>query len=162
MTIWKRASAESVKPAYTAVPALLSAIAVLALSGLGKAAETSVKTKGSCQVLSGNRTLTLVLLKTKEADGFLRPRSDICEVLSRFRAVDQGDLVLTTMRVGKHYGVCIGKSSNAPCSALIADVEQGVAASEALQFAYGLDLQRGGPQRQTVERLFIKPSAIIR
>lgn len=150
------------KPADTSVPAWLSVIAVLALSGLGKAAETAGVAKGSCQALSGNRTLSLVLLKTREAEGFLRPRPDICETLSRFRAVNQGDLVLTTMRVGKHYGVCIGKSSNEPCSAVIADVEQGVAASEALQFAYGLDLQRGGPQRQTVERLFIKPSAIIR
>ena len=150
------------KLTFTSGPVWLSAFAVLALSGLGKAAETAPQIKISCQALSGNQTLSTVLLKTNQAEGFLRPRPNICEVLNRFTAVDQTSLVLTTMRVGKLYGVCIGKSITSPCSALIADVEQGVPASEALQFAYGLELEQGGPQRQTVERLFLRPSAIIR
>lgn len=147
---------------FTSAPAWLSIFAVLALSGLGKAAETAPQIKSSCQAINGNLTLSTVLLKTNQAEGFLRPRPNICEVLKRFTAVDQTSLVLTTVRVGKLYGVCIGESITTPCSELIADVEQGVPASEALQFAYGLDLEQGGPQRQTVERLFLRPSAIIR
>jgi len=151
-----------VKAASTCVTACLSAIAVLALSCLVKAAETASGPKSSCEVLSANKTLENVFLKTKQAEGFLQPRADICEVLNRFQAVDESKLILTTTRSGKLYSVCIGESLNTPCSGLIADVVEGVAASEALQFAYGLDLGKGGPQRQTVERLFIKPSAIIR
>lgn len=154
--------AEPVRLACRAVQAGLGMGAVLALFGIGKAVETTPQSEGVCPALRSNQTLSAVFLKTNQAEGFLRPRPNICEVLSQFTTADQKALVLTTTRIGRLYGVCIGESSTTPCSRVIAEVEEGVQAGEALQFAYGLTLEQGGPQRQTVERLFIKPSALIR
>jgi hypothetical protein len=143
---------------------LLLAFAPQYVSGASNAAELNVSAQNPalCSGLIENITLNEILLRTNQAVGFLKPKQNICETLSKFKGVNQVDLVITSTPSGDLYKICIGSSMSSPCSDIIADVEPGISAGDALQFAYVVNLQKDGPQKQTVERLFIRPSTLIK
>lgn len=143
---------------------LLLAFAPQYVSEASNAAELSVSAQNPalCSGLKENITLNEILIRTNQAVGFLRPKQNICETLSKFKNINQADIVLTSTPNGDLYKICIGSSMASPCSQIIADVEPGITAGDALQFAYAVNIQKDGPQKQTVERLFIRPSTLIK
>lgn len=122
----------------------------------------SIPVQDACHSLRESPVLTAVLSMTNQAEGFLKPRPDICSVLSVFKSFSPDDIVLTTTRTGNRFSVCIMNDTHSACTHIIADVESGIVPSDALSFSYGSALAGVGPQRQTVERLFIRPSKLIR
>lgn len=139
---------------------LSSSLLVVFLLLITAPAEAQVSSE--CKTLSGNSVISRVLEATQQAAGFLQAREDICKTLAKYLNTPPQQLVLTSTRKGAIDSVCITTDPKAACVDIIADVEKGAIASEALQFAYSNSLEETGPQKQTVERLFIRPATMIR
>jgi len=116
----------------------------------------------SCTQIKANKTLSSILQKSEDAAGFLKIRSDACRVLISYLNTPEDELVLTTARAASGQSICISATDKKVCTDMIADVEPGVVAAEALLFVYSDSLHTAGPQKQTVERLFIRPASVIR
>jgi hypothetical protein len=116
----------------------------------------------SCTQIKANKTLSYILQKSEDAAGFLKIRSDACHVLISYLNTPEDELVLTTARTASGQSICISATDKKVCTDMIADVEPGVVAGEALLFVYSVSLKPAGPQKQTVERLFIRPASVIR
>lgn len=118
--------------------------------------------QSTCTQLQANKTLSLILQRTNDATGFLKVRPGVCGVLAKYLSTPQEDLILTSVSTQSGQSVCISANTRTPCTDLVADIEDGVIAGEALQFVFADSMQTSGPQKQTVERLFIRPASIIR
>jgi hypothetical protein len=116
----------------------------------------------SCTQIKANKSLSYIFQKSEDAAGFLKTRLDACRVLISYLNTPEDELLLTTARTSSGQSICISATDKKVCTDMIADVEPGVVAGETLLFVYSDSLHTAGPQKQTVERLFIRPASIIR
>ena len=104
-----------------------------------------------------------VVKRTYLASSFVRPSQDICKAMHDLKSTPANQIFLTTSRVKSKFLVCATILKGAECDLHIATIRPGLNPSATLSFVYADKLiDSNGPQNQTVERLFIRPSKNIR
>ena len=86
-----------------------------------------------------------------------------CPEQLQISSYSSNDLTITSGRVNRKSVICLSDKESNPCKHVIADLEIWVHNPPvALQEIFNLQKSQTGEMFETVERLFIKPSALIR
>lgn len=139
--------------------------AVIGFSGasLSQKLPVLIAKSADCGLGSAHPMLRDVIQRTYSATSFVRPSKDICNSIDRFKGAPPDKVYLTTVRDKGIYFICMTVSKTLPCNAPIAEIRPRLSPATALRFVYTNSFQKQeGPQNQTVERLFIRPSKNIR
>lgn len=102
----------------------------------------------------------MIFQKTIDSE-FVSYEPELCNILSNFVNNNPDNLILTTKRKGRSQTICLKKEQESTCKSYLAIVNSDIPAAEALRYTYAAEIPQPGIQKETVERLFIKPSSLI-
>ena len=114
----------------------------------------------NCQKISGNKLLMMIFQKTIDSE-FVSYESELCNILSNFANDNPDNLILTTKRKGRSQTICLKREKESTCRSHLAIVNSDIPAAEALRYTYTAEIPQPEIQKETVERLFLKPSSLI-
>ena len=115
----------------------------------------------SCKPIA-NKNLKWITTKITESD-LASPRSISCDEYNFISSYTWNEVVLTTGRLKRKAVICLSNSQSDPCKHVIADFEPWIDNPPlALQEIFNLSRNQNQEMFETVERLFIKPSSLIK
>jgi len=97
------------------------------------------------------------------SDSNVKPRNLTCDELVQIDASNHDLIEVTTGRRNGESVICIGFSRDKPCQIILATIVNKVDSTATLARIFAVKESRRNMQlNETVERLFIKPAALIR
>jgi len=97
------------------------------------------------------------------ADSNVKPRDLTCDELVQIDATNHDSIEVTTGRKNGESVICVGFSRDKPCQIVLAYIVDNVDSTATLTRIFTVKESRRNVQlNETVERLFIKPAALIR
>jgi len=98
-----------------------------------------------------------------QASSDVRPRELTCNEKTQIESSNQESIEITTGRKNGKAVICMGFSRDVPCVIILADLENNADPTKTLTELFKIrDDGRDKQLKETVERLFIRPAAIIR
>ena len=101
------------------------------------------------------------MTKIKQS-GLASPRVLSCSEISEIAKSEPNLIEITTGRVGGRPVICVLKTRDAPCQFVVGDIPSDADPTSTLAAIFSYKPSGGGLLNETVERLFIRPSAVIR
>jgi len=85
-----------------------------------------------------------------------------CEDIKEIKNFNEEKLLVTTGRKRGRYSICLSDDKNYPCKFIIGFFKKNGIPSEMLAELFEIKFSRDGELNETVERLFLEPSSLIR
>ncbi len=137
-------------------------VAALLFSNILMEADKANSQQLSAQCGIDSDLLHFVNTRIKQSN-LVSPHELTCEEVREIGSVDPNSFELTTGRKNGESVLCLGSSREYPCQYVVAKVNSGVDPTLALANIFSVTSRdKNAPLNETVERLFIKPSATIR
>ncbi len=116
--------------------------------------------KPICSEIKQDKVLSFIYSKVNDSD-FITPEDNLCKSLTVYININTSEITLTTKRIGRSYKICLNPKSSNGCEDIIAQVKKGIDPANALHYTFKNEIIRNDTQRETIERLFLKPSTLI-
>jgi len=86
----------------------------------------------------------------------------ICEEIDIIKGLNEDKLLVTTGRKRGRYSICLSDNKQNPCKFIIGYFKKNGIPSEMLSKLFEIEFSQNGELNETVERLFLEPSSLIR
>ncbi len=90
------------------------------------------------------------------------PSTLSCEEYRQISSYDENSILLTTGRRRGNYTICLSDDRKIPCKHTIASLGSKSNPGEMLQEVFSYKAKKSSVLNETIERLFLKPSSLIR
>ena len=85
-----------------------------------------------------------------------------CEEIDIIKSFNEDKLLVTTGRKRGRYSICLSDNKDNPCKFIIGYFKKNGIPSEMLSKLFEIEFSQDGELNETVERLFLEPSSLIR
>ena len=85
-----------------------------------------------------------------------------CKEIDFIKGVDEDKLIVTTGRRRGRYSICLSDTKDNPCKFIIGYFKKNGVPSQMLSELFDIEFSQNGELNETVERLFLEPSSLIR
>ena len=85
-----------------------------------------------------------------------------CEEIDIIKSLNEDKLLVTSGRKRGRYTICLSDTKDEPCKFIIGYFKKNGIPSEMLSKLFEVEFSQNGELNETVERLFLEPSSLIR
>ena len=123
-------------------------------------AQNNTKNTAACVDIKTNKVLAFTYAKILNSP-YIKPDENLCKLLTEYINVNESEILITTKRKGRSHYLCLMISVDGKCKSLLGALNKGIDPSQALHYTFSKNIVQNTVQKETIERLFIKPSLLI-